>query len=122
VLIVEDHDDTRAMYAAFLSQTYDVLEARDGASALEIVREHVPALVITDLSLPGMNGFELVARLRANPASSRIPVICLSGFDGRTHEQRAREAGVDRVLSKPCLPDELARAAEEVVRTRGGRS
>jgi DNA-binding response OmpR family regulator len=122
VLIVEDHDDTRAMYAAFLSQMYDVLEARDGPRALEIIRERVPVLVITDLSLPGMNGFELVARIRAHPASSRIPVICLSGFDGSTHEQRAREAGVDRVLCKPCLPDELARAADEVVRTRGGRS
>jgi CheY-like chemotaxis protein len=122
VLIVEDHDDTRAMYATFLSPLYDVLEAHNGARALDIIRERVPALVITDLSLPGMDGFELVARIRALPQSSDVPVICLSGFDGKAHEERAREAGVDRVLSKPCLPDELARAAAEVVGTRRGRA
>ena len=106
------------MYAAFLGHTYDVLEAPDGPRALDIVRERIPALVITDLSLPGMDGFELVARLRAHPPLSNVPVICLSGYDGAAYEERAREVGVDRVLSKPCLPDELARAADEVVRSR----
>ena len=118
MLIVEDHDDTRTMYATFLSHSYDVLEARDAARALDILRERTPALVITDVALPGIDGFELVARMRAEPASSRIPVICLSGFDGSAHEERARQVGVDRVLSKPCLPDELARAADEIVRQR----
>ena len=122
LLIVEDHDDTRAMYATFLSHSYNVLEARDGSRALDILRDHTPALVITDLSLPGIDGFEFVARMRAQPSSRQVPVICLSGFDGTAHEERARQVGVDRVLSKPCLPDELARAADEILRQRRGLS
>jgi CheY-like chemotaxis protein len=120
LLLVEDHDDTRTMYATFLRQTYDVLEAPDAPRALEILRHRVPALIVTDLALPGMDGFELISRVRADPESSTVPIICLSGFDGVAYAERAREVGVDRVLSKPCLPDALARAADEIMRTRRG--
>jgi len=110
------------MYATFLRQTYDVLEAPDASRALEILRDRVPALIVTDLALPGMDGLELVSRVRAQPESSTVPIICLSGFDGVAYAERAREAGVDRVLSKPCLPDALARAADEILQTRRGGS
>lgn len=108
VLLVEDHDDSRTMYAEFLELSFDVDTAADGPSGLHQARQTPPDIVVTDLSLPGMDGFQLIAELRADPALARVPVICLSGFGGSTHEARARAAGCDRIVQKPCMPDALA--------------
>jgi CheY-like chemotaxis protein len=113
------------MYAEFLSVSFEVLSAADGASALGILKAARPDLLITDLSLPGMDGFELVALVRRDPVMGAIPIISLSGYGGQAHEQRAREAGCDRVLQKPCMPDILAAIVTEVlldVRQRGMQS
>jgi CheY-like chemotaxis protein len=115
ILLVEDHQDTRQMYAEFLSASFEVLPAADGLEAVEIMRTARPDLLITDLSLPGIDGFELVARIRKDPRLGRIPIICLSGYGGHAHEQRAREAGCDRILQKPCMPDALSEIALEVL-------
>jgi CheY-like chemotaxis protein len=115
VLLVEDHPDTRQMYAQFLSSAFDVMEAADAEHALTLIDARRPDLVITDLSLPGMDGFDMIERLRHDPATRRIPVICLSGFGGHAHEERARESGCDLILQKPCLPDALAAAALQVL-------
>jgi two-component system cell cycle response regulator DivK len=108
VLLVEDHVDTRQMYAEFLGIEFEVLTAADGVQALSMMRTHAPDLMVTDLSLPGMDGFELIARVRDDPSLRSIPIICLSGYGGTEHEERARAAGCDRILQKPCMPDELA--------------
>jgi two-component system cell cycle response regulator DivK len=120
VLLVEDHDDTRQMYAEFLGSSFDVLEAADGEEALELASRHVLGLVITDFSLPGIDGFELTRKLRGNAGTRDVPVICLSGYVGQAHERKAREVGCDRVLEKPCLPDLLARTARDM--TQLGRA
>jgi two-component system CheB/CheR fusion protein len=65
--------------------------------------------------MPGIDGFEFVARLRRDPCTSGAAVVCLSGFSGASHEERARKAGVDRVVEKPCLPDQLAQAIFETL-------
>lgn len=119
VLLVEDHTDTRQMYAEFLGMTFDVLEAADGEEALELASRHTLGLVITDFSLPGMDGFELTRQLRRNAGTKHVPVICLSGYSGQAHERRAREVGCDRVLEKPCLPDLLARTARDITQLGG---
>jgi CheY-like chemotaxis protein len=115
IVLVEDHQDTRQMYAEFLSASFEVLPAADGLQAVDIMRTTRPDLLITDLSLPGMDGFELVARIRNDPRLRRIPIICLSGYGGHAHEQRARDAGCDRILQKPCMPDALSEIALEVL-------
>ena len=115
LLIVDDYADTREMYAEFLSESFEVIQAGDGAEALTLLEASVPALVITDLTLPGIDGFELIRQMRENAATCRVPVICLSGHAGRAHERRAREVGCDRVLEKPCLPEALARTIQELV-------
>jgi CheY-like chemotaxis protein len=122
ILLVEDHVDTRQMYAEFLADSYEVLQAGDGVQALDVVRTRRPDIVITDLSLPGIDGFELVALIRKDPAVAAIPIICLSGFGGHAHERRAAEAGCNRMLQKPCMPDELARATDELLRDRSDGS
>jgi CheY-like chemotaxis protein len=117
ICLVEDHQDTRQMYEEFLSVSFEVMAAADGARALELMRTTPPDLLITDLSLPGIDGFELVALIRKDPALGHLPIICLSGYGGHGHEQRALEAGCDRVLQKPYMPDALATVALEVLRS-----
>jgi DNA-binding response OmpR family regulator len=114
LLLVEDHTDTREMYAEFLAPSFDVIGAANAEQALGLMRERVPALVITDMSLPGIDGFELTRRMRADRSTEGVPVICLSGYGGLAHERRAREVGCDRILEKPCAPDLLARIAQEL--------
>ncbi len=106
------------MYAEFLQDIFEVSEAADGEEALSYIRSRPPDLVITDLSLPQIDGFELVKRIRNDEALAKIPVICLSGYSDDAHEQRAIDAGADRVLQKPCLPDRLAEAAAILLRNR----
>lgn len=122
VLLVEDHQDTRQMYAEFLGIEFDVVTAADGEQALDIIRSHRPDVIVTDLSLPGIDGFELIARVRADPAFPMIPIICLSGYGGHAHELRARAAGCDRILQKPCMPDKLAEIVTELVHDAASRS
>jgi CheY-like chemotaxis protein len=121
ILLVEDHVDTRQMYAEFLRDDFDVLQAGDGVEALEMVRAHRPNLLVTDLSLPGLDGFELMTEIRRDPAFAHLPIICLSGYGGVAHDRRAREAGCTRVLQKPCMPDALSAALGELLRYEAGR-
>jgi DNA-binding response OmpR family regulator len=116
VLLVEDHEDTRLMYAAFLSGRFDVKQAADGHQALDAMNETIPDVVVTDLSLPGMDGFELAAVMRADSRLSSVPIICLSGYGGHVHEERGRLAGCDRMLQKPCMPDALADEVTDLLR------
>jgi two-component system CheB/CheR fusion protein len=121
VLLVEDHPDTRQMYAEFLSIEFEVVTAADGEQALDLMRSHLPDVLVTDLSLPGIDGFELIARVRADASFPPIPMICLSGYGGHAHEQRARAAGCDRILQKPCMPDKLAEIVAELVHEAASR-
>ena len=114
ILLVEDHDDSRQMYAEFLGQDYDVLEASRGRDALALMKERPPALLITDLSLPDFDGYELVRRMREESGLKDIPVICLSGYGGPACDGKAVE--FNRLLQKPCLPDTLADAVAEVLK------
>jgi two-component system, cell cycle response regulator DivK len=117
LLLVEDYADAREMYAEFLSSSFDVVATADAQAALAVLATQVPALVITDFTLPGIDGFELIRQMRGNASTRGVPVICLSGHGGPAHEARAREVGCDRVLQKPCLPEALARTAQELIRS-----
>ena len=110
VLIVEDHTDTRTMYAEYLGFDFDVTEAVDGIKALELIEANPPDVIITDLALPRMDGYELITRLRGDERLRGIPVIALSGFSGHEHDARVKAAGPSAVLLKPCLPDDLVAA------------
>ena len=120
VLLVEDHVDSRVMYAEFLRLDFHVVEAGDGLAALELIEQACPDVVVTDLALPRMDGFELIARIRRDDRLRNVPVIALSGYAGTEHETRARDAGSDLVLMKPCLPETLAEAvATATIRRKG---
>ena len=120
VLLVEDHVDSRVMYAEFLRLEFHVVEAGDGVAALELMEATRPDVVVTDLALPRMDGFELIARMRGDDRLRNVPVIALSGYAGTEHEDRARQAGSDLVLMKPCLPETLAEAVASAAIRREG--
>ncbi len=115
VLLVEDHVDSRAMYAEFLRLEFDVVEAGDGVAALELMEHSCPDVIVTDLALPRMDGFELIERIRQDDRLRHVPVIALSGYSGPEHKGRALQAGSDQVLLKPCLPETLAEAVASVM-------
>jgi CheY-like chemotaxis protein len=117
VLLVEDHQDTRQMYAEFMAPTFDILEAGTGTEALQVMSSRAPHVVVTDVSLPDFDGFELIARMRRDPKLAGVPVICLSGYGGHAHEERAKELRCERLLQKPCLPDTLTHAVAAVLST-----
>jgi PAS domain S-box-containing protein len=116
ILVVEDNPITRKMLRVALeSEGYTVAEAADGRSALTQAERYQPALILQDLILPDMNGFELVRRLRALPCVGTRPVVALSGFLGRIEEARTAEAGFTAVLVKPIEPTRLLDAIHAYV-------
>ena len=118
ILLVEDHADSRAMYAEFLRLDFDVVEAGDGIAALEMMRHTLPRVVVTDLALPRMDGFEMIKQMRDDDRLRDVPVIALSGYAGADYEDRARRAGSDVVLVKPCLPETLSEAVTSAANRR----
>lgn len=109
------------MYAEFLRLDFHVVEAGDGIAALELMQQTRPDVVVTDLALPRMDGFELIERMRDDDRLRHVPVIALSGYSGAEHKERALQAGSDLVLLKPCLPETLAKAVASATIRRKDR-
>ena len=108
VLVVEDYQDAREMYAAYLQFSgFDVAEAGNGIEAIEKTRELLPDIVLMDLALPRMDGWEATRRLKNDPKTRHIPIVALTGHALAGHAEGAREAGCDAFVTKPCLPDAL---------------
>jgi len=118
VLVVDDYRDAREMYREYLHGAgFDVVEAADGAEALLRAADAGPDIILMDLALPVMDGWEATRRLKADPRTARIPVVALTGHVvfGAYHE--ATRAGCDSFLTKPCLPEDLAREIHRVLGT-----
>ena len=117
VLLIDDSDDTREVYAfALRLEGLAIAEARDGRQGVERAVELRPDLIITDLRMPVMNGWETIRRLRADDRTRHIPVIACSGH----HEAGVvHHLGADAVLGKPCPLDLLVREVRRLL--RGGR-
>ena len=108
VLVVDDFADNREMYSEYLSFSgYEVIEAKNGKEAIEAAQERMPDIIIMDLSLPVMDGWEATRRLKASDRTRGIPVVALTGHALAGHSKGAKEAGCDSFLAKPCLPDQL---------------
>jgi CheY-like chemotaxis protein len=108
VLLVDDYADNRDIYAQFLLYAgLRVEEAENGHQALEKAFAVSPDVIIMDLALPGLDGWEATRRLKSDPRTERIPVIALTGHALAGHSQGALEAGCDLFLTKPCLPERL---------------
>ena len=108
VLVVEDYQDAREMYAAYLQFSgYDVVEAGNGIEAVEKTLDLLPDIVLMDLALPRMDGWEATRRLKNDERTRHIPIVALTGHALAGHAEGARDAGCDAFVTKPCLPDAL---------------
>jgi diguanylate cyclase (GGDEF)-like protein len=120
ILIADDHRANREALAALLETFgHEVLTANDGSRALDLARSHAPVLVISDVLMPGMDGYELTRRLKLDPATAGISVMFYTAyFGGQDAKQLASALGVARVLVKPSDNDAILRAVDEVLSGR----
>ena len=119
VLIVDDFADNREMYGQFLEFSgFRVTEAQNGHEALEKAFALRPDLIVMDLSLPGLDGWEATRRLKADERTRTTPVIALTGHALAGHSKGAMDAGCDAFITKPCLPERLL---EEITAMLKGR-
>lgn len=118
VLVVDDFADNREMYSEYLSFSgYDVIEATNGKEAIDAAQARLPDIIIMDLSLPVMDGWEATRRLKSDDRTRKIPVVALTGHALAGHSKGARDAGCDSFLAKPCLPDQLVAEIKRMLET-----
>jgi CheY-like chemotaxis protein len=108
ILVVDDYQDAREMYAEYLQFSgFRVAEAKNGNEAVEQAYALKPDLILMDLSLPGMDGWEATRRLKADDRTKQIPIVALTGHALAGASEGAKKAGCDSFVTKPCLPDDL---------------
>jgi len=119
VLVVEDYQDAREMYAAYLAFSgYRVAEATNGIEAIEKTVELMPDIILMDLALPRMDGWEATRRLKDDERTRHIPIVALTGHALQGHAEGARRAGCDAFVTKPCLPDALVAEIQRMLDER----
>jgi CheY-like chemotaxis protein/anti-sigma regulatory factor (Ser/Thr protein kinase) len=120
ILLVDDHEDARGTTRMLLEILgHQVVEAADGHLALERAADAAPDVAVVDIGLPGIDGYEVARRIRANPSVARLPLIALTGYGQDDDRRRALEAGFDEHLVKPVDPAALMKAIEQVRARRG---
>jgi two-component system cell cycle response regulator DivK len=116
VLIVEDQHELRQLYVQELALSgFDVIEAANGVDAITHTASHTPDVVLMDLSLPILDGWEATRRLKADDRTAHIPIVALTANDGSGELQRATSAGCDWFVPKPCPPDALVTEIRRVL-------
>jgi CheY-like chemotaxis protein len=116
VLIVDDYDDNREMYSSYLEYAgLRVAEAANGKEALSQTTALMPDLIVMDLSLPGIDGWQATRAIKADPRTQHILVLALTGHALEGASQGAKDAGCDGFLTKPCLPEDLCREIQRML-------
>ena len=119
VLAADDDEDILSLVAFRLERSgYTVIQARDGQEALELARTERPDLVVLDVMMPKLDGFELTRRLRAEEATSRMPIILLTARAQDADVQTGFDAGADDYLRKPFSPQELRTRVQAILARR----
>lgn len=116
LLVVEDNARLLRVIHVYLEKAgYEIMTARDGGDALVRLAETIPDLIVSDIMMPGMDGFSFAASVRANPRTDLIPIIFLTAKDRREDRIAGFKAGVDAFLVKPFEPEELVAAIENIL-------
>ena len=122
ILIVEDNPlHTKLIEMTLRTKNYILLKATDGEKALDMARKERPDLIIMDLNLPGMTGFEVTKKLRENPAFSHTPIIAITAYAMARDREMVIESGCDAYLSKPIDTRELPGVIAELLSARRKR-
>jgi two-component system cell cycle response regulator DivK len=116
VLIVEDQSELRQLYVQELTLSgFDVIEAANGADAIAHTSQWFPDVVLMDLSLPIVDGWEATRRLKDDSRTAHIPVVAITAHDGSGELQRPTRAGCDWFVPKPCQPHDLIEEIRRVL-------
>ena len=108
ILVVEDQEDNRQIIRDMLTFTdYEIVEAESGEEALEAVAKQRPDLILMDIQLPGIDGYETTRGIKADPALRSITIIAVTSYALSGEEQKARAAGCDEYVPKPYSPRQL---------------
>ena len=113
ILVVDDSATVRKLIAGKLEKSgHNVICAADGVEALACLEENLPDLVLLDINMPRMDGYEVCREIRSNPAAQNLPVVMISGKDGFFDNVRGRMAGTTGYVTKPFGPETLMKALE----------
>jgi CheY-like chemotaxis protein len=119
ILLVEDNESSRDMLARRLSRRgYDVIAAADGRTGISLARDRSPDLIVMDLSLPEIDGWEAARRLKADPVTCEIPIVALTAHAMASDRQRALDSGCDGYHTKPVDFENLVRSLESFLEAR----
>jgi two-component system cell cycle response regulator DivK len=113
VLLVEDNEDNLVIYSTILRHAgFDVIEATDGQQGIDAARLHHPGLILMDVSIPIIDGWEATRQLKADPNTSEIPIIALTAHALPSDQRKSVEVGCDGYISKPAEPRLVLNAVE----------
>jgi two-component system cell cycle response regulator DivK len=116
ILVVEDQEDNRQILRDLLANAgYDMIEAEDGEAALVQASSQHPDLILMDIQLPLLDGYEATRRIKADPATQAIPIIVVTSYALSGDEEKARAAGCDAYVAKPYSPRALLAKIREYV-------
>lgn len=119
ILLVDDYVDTLELTAEFLQfKGYDVVTASDGGAALTEAAARMPDVVLLDLSLPVVEGLEVMRRLRGDPKTAHLRLVAFTAHAAETKADEARAAGCDGFITKPVAPDEMVKEIERQLKAR----
>jgi two-component system cell cycle response regulator DivK len=121
IAVVEDNADNRLLLQAILDGLYDLVEYENGTDALAGLAASLPDLVLLDISLPGMDGNEILARIRADPTLRKLPVIALTAHAMSGDREKYLAAGFNDYITKPIVDETLLLAAIQRWLTSAGR-
>src|SRR5689334_7732640 len=114
ILVVEDTEDNRQIMRDLLSSAgYDLVEAQDGAEGVAMAKSSRPDLILMDIQLPVLDGYEATRRIKADPALTHIPVIAVTSYALSGDEAKTRAAGCDGYVAKPFSPWQLLQKVRE---------
>jgi CheY-like chemotaxis protein len=121
VLLVEDNEDNRTIYSTVLRYLgYEVIEAEDGVRAVALARSELPDLILMDISIPGMDGWEATRVLRADPTTRDIPIVALTAHALADDRERATKSGFTSYLTKPIEPNAVVAEVRRLIGHPGG--
>ena len=116
ILLVEDTEDNRQIIRDLMENAgYDLIEAQDGAAGVAMAAEYNPDLILMDIQLPVMDGYEASRRIKANPDLRHIPIIAVTSYALSGDEAKTRAAGCDAYVAKPFSPRQLLATIKELL-------
>jgi two-component system, cell cycle response regulator DivK len=116
ILVVEDTEDNRQILRDLLGMAgYDMIEANDGAEGVSQATEHKPDLILMDIQMPVMDGYEATRRIKANPELKSIPIVAVTSYALSGDEEKARAAGCDAYIAKPYSPRQMLAKVRQIL-------